>query len=180
MMPRIYVDEQVMAELKTRAGERIPNDVIRQLLGLWVEKPQAAEPGVYLIPHSHREFEDSGALSQFLSNDLTKDGKYLVASPHYWRNIVPGSTCMFHKDKLIIGEAKMVVGLMPYHGSETSPQTMRVYAGVVHFDPASIKVYATPVSFSEAEKLLGKTLTWRAVQRLTWEDYSRIRKASVS
>ncbi len=179
-MPKISIDEQVMAELKARAGERTPNDVIRQLLGLWVEKPQAAEPGVYLIPHSPREFEDSDELIRFLLNDLTKNGEYLVASPHYWRNIVPGSTCMFHKDKLIVGEAKMVGGLMPYPGSETSPKTMRVYAGVVHFDMTSIEVYATSVSFSEAEKLLGKTLGWRAVQGLTWEDYSRIRKASVS
>ena len=50
-MPKIHVDEQVMAELKRRTNGHTPNDVIRQLLGLSPTEEPATEPGVYLIPH---------------------------------------------------------------------------------------------------------------------------------
>lgn len=67
---------------------------------------------------------------------------------------------------------------MPYSGIEISPQTGRRYAGIVHFDAVSIKVYEKPISFTEAEKLLGKTLTFRGMQKLTAKDYEMIHKAS--
>jgi hypothetical protein len=180
-MPKIHVDEQVMAELRDRAAGRTPNDVIRQLLGLWVEEPQAAEPGVYLVPHSPKEFPGGASeLSKWLLEDLARrpEGENYVASPYYWRNVVPGSICLFHKDKMIVGEGKLVGGLMPYYGSEVSPQTGKLYAGVVHFDPDSIKVYERPISFSTAETLLGKPLSFQAIQRLTRKDYDRIKEAS--
>ena len=75
---------------------------------------------------------------------------------------------------MIVGEGKLIGGLMPYSGKETSPQTGNRYAGVVNFDPASIKVYKKPIAFSEAEKLLGKKLTFRGIQRLTVKDYNLI------
>lgn len=180
-MPKIHVDEQVMAELKRRAAGRTPNDLIRQLLGLWVEEPRTAEPGVFLVPHSPKEFPGGAReLSRWLSEDLASrpEGEYHVASTHYWRNIVPGSICLFHKDKMVVGEAKLVGGLMPYHGSEISPQTGRPYAGEVRFDPASVKVYKRPIAFREAENLLGKPLSFRAIQGLTQKDYDRIGEAS--
>jgi hypothetical protein len=180
-MPKIHVDEQAMAELKRRAAGRTPNDLIRQFLGLWVEELQAAEPVIYLVPHGPKEFPGGFTeLSRWLWEDLRNrlNGEYLVASPHYWRNVVPGSICLFHKNKMIVGEGKLVGGLIPYHGGEVSPQTGKLYAGVVHFDSASITLYKEPISFSTAEKLLGKTLTFRGIQRLTQKDYDRIQHAS--
>ena len=176
-MPKIHVDEQVMAELKRRAGGRTHNDLIRQLLGLSAEEPQTAEPAVYLIPHGAREFDDFIDLSRWLREDLMKriNGEYLVASSYYWRNVVPDSVCYFHKNKKIVGEGRLSGGLEPYNGPEISPQTNRRYAGVVHFDPTSIDVYKNPILFSQVEKLLGKTLTFRGVQRLTLKDYNKIR-----
>lgn len=180
-MSKIHVDEQVMVELKRRAGGGTPNDVIRQLLGLWVDEPQVDEPGVYLVPHSPKEFREGATeLSRWLSEDLAgeKAGEYAVASAHYWRNVIPGSICVFHKDKMIVGEGKLVGGLLPYHGTEISPRTGKTYAGVVNFEPASIKVYKDPISFSTAEKLLNKTLTFRGIQRLTRKDYDKIKEVS--
>lgn len=176
-MPKIHVDEQVMVELKHRANGRTPNDVIRQLLGLSTTEEPVTEPGVYLIPHGSKEFKHASNLREWLSNDLARDGEYAVASDHYWRNVISGSICLFHKDKTIVGDGKMLGGLMPYPGKKVSPQTGRRYAGIVHFDPASIKVYERPITFSEAEKLLGKGLTFHGIQRLTQEDLVMIRKA---
>ncbi len=180
-MSKIHVDEQVMSELKRRAGGRTPNDVIRQLLGLWVDEPRVAEPGIRLVPHSPKEFPGGfSELSRWLWEDLRNrpNGEYLVASSYYWRNVVPESICVFHKDKMIVGEGKLVGGLMPYHGGKVSPRTGKLYAGVVHFEPASVKVYKRPIAFSEAEKLLGKKLSFQAVQRLSREDHAKIRDAS--
>jgi len=176
-MPKIHVDEQVMGELKRRANERTPNDVVRQLLRLSPTEEPVTEPGVYLIPHSPKEFKHTDKLREWLSNDLVRNGEYAVASAHYWRNVIPGSMCLFQKDKTIIGEGKMLGGLIPYPGTEVSPETGRLYAGLVHFDPISIKVYAKPISFAAAEKLLGKTLTFRGIQRLTRRDYEIIHSA---
>jgi len=67
---------------------------------------------------------------------------------------------------------------MPYHGSEISPNTDRRYAGVVHFALASIEVYDKGIPFIAAEKLLGKTLTWRGMQKLTLKDYEMLHKAA--
>jgi hypothetical protein len=177
-MPTIYVDEQVMVELKRSAVGRVPNDVIRGLLGLSVDEEKVTKPGVYLVPHG--EFDDTDDLGQWLSDELANGGEYLVASQHYWRNVIPDSICLFQKKMMIVGEGKMVGGLMPYSGSEISPQTGRRYAGIVHFDPISIVVYKKLVTFSEAEKLLGKTLTFRGMQKLTSKDYSVIQKASAA
>lgn len=173
-MPKIHVDEQVMGELKRRADDRTPNDVVRQLLGLSPTEEPVTEPGVYLIPHSPKEFKHADNLREWLSNDLVRDGLYAVASSHYWRNVIPDSMCLFQKDKTVVGEGKMLGGLMPYSGTEVSPETGRLYAGVVHFDPTSIKVYEAPISFVALEKLLGKTLTFRGIQRLTRKDYEII------
>ncbi len=54
----------------------------------------------------------------------------------------------------------MLGELASYLGTEVSPETGRRYAGMVHFAPASIKVYDKPISFVAAEKLLSKTLTF--------------------
>ena len=175
-MPTIHVDEQVMVELKRRANGRTPNAVIRGLLSLSVDEEEAREPGVYLVPHG--EFDDADDLGQWLSDELALNGEYAVASQHYWRNVIPDSTCLFQKKKTIVGEGKMVGGVVSYSGIEISPQTGRRYAGMVHFDPTSIKVYKKPISFAEAEKLLGKTLTFRGMQKLTAKDYEIIHKAS--
>ncbi len=175
-MPTIHVDEQVMLELKSRANGRTPNDVIRGLLSLSVDEEEAREPGVYLVPHG--EFEDADDLGQWLSDELALNGEYAVASQYYWRNVIPDSTCLFQKKKTIVGEGKMVGGVVSYSGIGISPQTGRRYAGMVHFDPVSIKVYKKPISFAEAEKLLGKTLTFRGMQKLTLKDYEIIHKAS--
>jgi len=175
-MPKIHVDEQVMAELRRRANGLTPNDVIRQLLGLSPTEEPILEPGVYLIPHSPKEFKHANDLREWLSNVLARDGKYAVASSHYWRNVIPGSVCLFHKDKIIVGEGKMLGGLRPFPGTEVSPATGRRYAGVVYFDTASIKVYEKSISFVMAEKLLSKTLTFRGIQRLTQKDYEIIHK----
>lgn len=175
-MPTIHVDEQVMAELRRRANGRTPNDVIRGLLGLSIDPKETTEPGVYLIPHG--EFDDADYLRQWLSDELAKGGEYLVASQHYWRNVLPDSLCLFQKKKTIVGEGKMLGGLMPYSGMEVSPLTGRRYAGVVHFDPVSIKFYKKPISFRMAETLLGKPLSFRAIQRLTRKDYDKINEAS--
>lgn len=177
-MPKIHIDEQVMAELKRRTNGQTPNDVIRQLLGLSPPEEPATEPGVYLIPHSPKEFKHADKLREWLSNDLARDGEYAVASDHFWRNVIPGSICLFHKDKTLIGEGKMNGGLMPYLGKEVSPVTSRVYAGMVHFDPSSIKVYREPVSFVAAERMLGEKLTFQGIQRLTRKEYEILRKAS--
>src|SRR3972149_6744364 len=75
-----------------------PNDVIRQLLGLSSTEEPATEPGVYLIPHGPKEFKHADDLKEWLSSDLARDGEYAVASDHYWRNVIPGSLCLFHKD----------------------------------------------------------------------------------
>ena len=176
-MPTIHVDEQVMVELKRQSNGRTPNDVIRGLLGLSVDDEEAIGPGVYLIPHGPKEFEDADELRRWLSDRLAEDGEYLIASQHYWRNVIPDSTCLFQKKKTVVGEGKMLGGLMPYSGEYISPITGRPYAGIVHFAPASIKVYEKPISFAEAEKLLRKTLTFRGMQKLTLEDYEIIHKA---
>ncbi|MFC1989445.1 hypothetical protein ACFLVW_02620 [Chloroflexota bacterium] len=107
-----------------------------------------------------------------------KSGVYDVASVHYWRKVIGGSICLFHKDKLIVGEGKLVDGLLPYSGGETSPETGTRYASELHFDHSSIRVYGRYLSFEEAEKLLGKGLTWRGVQKLTPDDYALIQKAT--
>lgn len=177
-MPKIHIDEQVMAELKRRANGRPPNEVIREFLGLSLDEEQAMEPGVYLIPHSPKEFRRADELRLWLSEVLARNGEYLVASSHYWRNVIPGSVCLFHKDKCIVGEGKMLGGLMSYTGVEISPRTGRRYAGVVRFDPASIEIYKKPIAFVVAEGLLGKTLTFRGVQKLTLKDYKMLRRAS--
>jgi len=175
-MPTIHIDEQVMVELKRRANGRTSNDVIRGLLGLSVDEEKVAEPGVYLVPHG--EFYDADDLAQWLSDELAKDGIYAVATQYYWRNVIPGSTCIFQKKKTIVGEGKMLGGVESYSGIEISPQTGRLYAGEVHFDPASIQVYKKPLSFIEAEKLLGHGLTFRGMQKLTLRDYETIHKVS--
>lgn len=175
-MSKIHVDEQVMAELKRRADGRTPNAVIRELLGLSLDEDQDIEPGVYLVPHGAKEFKTANELRQFL-HDLKKNrnGEYLVASLHYWRNVIPGSICLFHKNKNIVGEGKMLGGLVsPYPGTEVSPQTSRRYAGVVHF--ASIMVYDKPIPFGAAEKLLGKTFSFQAIQKLTSKDYEMLQQ----
>lgn len=177
-MPTIHVDEQVMAELKRRANGRTPNAVIRGLLDLSVDEGEAREPGVYLVPHG--EFDDADDLGQWLSDELALDGEYAVASQYYWRNVVPGSTCLFQKKKTIVGEGKMLGGVESYTGTGISPQTGRRYAGIVRFDPATVEVYEKPISFDEAEKLLGKTLTFRGMQKLTAKDYEIIHKASLT
>ena len=99
-MPKIHIDEQVLAELKRRANGLTLNDVIRQLLGLSPTEEPATEPGVYLIPHGPKEFKHANNLREWLSGDLARDGEYAVASDHYWRNVIPASICLFHKDKL--------------------------------------------------------------------------------
>ena len=175
-MPTIHVDAQVMTELKNRAGRRTPNDLIRQLLNLPVKEELAPVPGVYSIPHGSKEFKDADKLRLWLAEELAVDGEYSVASSHYWRNVIPGSVCLFHKNKLFVGEGRMSGGLEPYTGGEASPETGRSYAGTVHFDPTSIKVYLNPVSFDAAERLLGKTLTFRGMQKLTEEDYAKLTK----
>lgn len=174
-MPTIHIDEQVMAELKHRDIGRAPNDIIRGLLGLSVDEEEVAEPGFYLVPHG--EFDDADELAQWVSDYLAKDGIYAVATQYYWRNVIPESTCLFQKKKTIVGEGKMLGGVLPYSGKDISPQTSRRYAGEVHFDPASIKVYKKSISFTEAESLLGKTLTFRGMQKLTLKDYEIIHKA---
>jgi len=179
-MPTIHVDKQVFAELRRRASGQSSNNVIRQLLGFPIKEPQSeeAEPAAYLIPHSPKEKElnSPDKLAVWLLEDLPEQGGvYHVASAHYWRNVVPGSVCLFHKDKQIVGEAKLVEGYKPYHGKEISPVTGKPYTGTVRFDTASVRVYKRPLSFSEAEGLLGKTLTWRAIQRLTVQDYAKIK-----
>jgi hypothetical protein len=176
-MPTIHIDEQVMAELKQRAIDKTPNDVIRQLLDLTQPEAQSPQPGVYLIPHSPKEFYDVDALKKWLSGELSKNGKYSVASSHYWANVIPDSICLFHKNKTIVGEGKMIGRLMVYIGNEVSPDTGIRYAGEVHFEPASINVYAKPIPFKEVEKLLCKKLTFRGIQKLTQKDYAIIHKA---
>lgn len=176
-MPTIHVDQQVMAELKQKAIDQTPNDVIRQLLGLSQPQEITQQPGVYLIPHSYDEFPDVDALKQWLSVDLSENGIYSVASSHYWANVNPDSICLFHKNKTIVGEGKMIGRLMAYTGNEVSPDTGIRYAGEVHFDPVSIKVYANPIPFTKVEKLLGKGLTFRGIQRLTQKDYEAILRA---
>lgn len=177
-MPSIHVDEQVMSALKARANGRTPNEVVRELLGLPTDQPRVAQPAVYLVPHSSKEFDDAEDLANWLSTELLRDGVYLVASTHYWRNVTPDSVCLLHKDKLIVGEGRLNGGLQQYRGRKTSPVTGAVFAGELDFDPASIRVYPKPVSFEQTERLLGKTLTWRGLQRLTTEDYARIRTAA--
>lgn len=176
-MPKIHIDEQVMAELRRRANGQTPNEVIRQLLGLSPTEEPVMEPGIYLIPHSPKEFKHANNLREWLSNNLARDGEYAVASSYYWRNVIPDSVCLFHKDKTIIGEGKMLGGLMRYPGKEVSPATGKIYAGLVNFDPTSIKVYEKPISFVTVEKLLSKTLTFRGIQKLTREDYEIIHRA---
>jgi hypothetical protein len=183
-MPTIHVDKQVFAELRRRASGKSPNDVIRQLLGLSIKETESGEtePAVYLIPHSPKEKELNSAdkLAKWMRDYLGKNGgEYNVASAHYWRNVVPCSVCLFHKNKKIVGEARLVEGLKPYTGEEKSPVTGKPYAGTVRFDPASVRVYQRPLSFSEAEGLLGKPLTWRAIQRLTLQDYTKIQDVLV-
>ena len=179
-MPKIHVDEQVMAELKRRTNGHTPNDVIRQLLGLSPTEEPATEPGGYLIPHGSNEFEDANELGEWLKHELRHDGEYAVASDHYWRNVIPGSICLFQKKKTIVGEGKMIGGLLPYAGTAVSPETGRRYAGMVNFDPDSIEVYDKSISFDEVERLLGKTLTFRGIQKLTRKDYEIIHKAAAS
>ena len=178
-MPTIYIDEQVKTELNQKVTSWLtPNDVIRQLLGLSVvNKEEAREPGVYLIPHSPKEFNDANQLREWLSKELSKDGEYDVASDHYWKNVLPDSTCLFQKDKTILGEGKMLGDLKPYRGTDVSPETGSPYAGTVYFDPTSILVYDKPISFAATEKLLGKTLTFRGIQKLMKKDYEIIHEA---
>ena len=178
-MPTIYIDEQVKSELNQKATSGLtPNDVIRQILGLSVvNNEEAREPGVYLIPHSSKEFENANKLREWLSDRLAWDGEYDVASQHYWKNVLSDSICIFHKDKTIVGEGKMLGGLKPYLGTDVSPETGRPYAGTVYFKPSSVKVYEKPISFAAAEKLLGKNLTFRGVQKLTKKDYDIIHEA---
>lgn len=179
MVPTIHVDDKVMAELKKRGNGRNPNEVIRELLGLPVKVQHVAEPAVYLVPHAQEEFESINDLKEFLSKELKfRGGWYYVASVHYWRNVSRGSMCLFQKNKTIIGEGKLLSDLMPNNKGEKSPVTGMSYEGRVQFDPASIKIYARGVPFDEAERIVGKTLTWRGVQKLTMEDYSRIGNAS--
>ena len=133
-------------------------------------------PSVYLVPHG--EFEDANDLAAWLEDDLRnpsgRNGVYLVASAHYWRNIPSGSMCLFHKRKQIVGEGKLLQGLHPCSIHETSPVTGRPYEGQGRFDPNTIKRYKSFLPFPQVEATLGKSLTYRGVQRLTWEDYLKV------
>jgi hypothetical protein len=179
MVPTIHIDDRVLAELKRRGNDRNPNEVIRELLGLPVKARQVPQPGVYLVPHAQGEFDSVQELRDFLSVQLkARGGQYLVASVHYWRNVIPGSICLFQKNKEIIGEGTLATELQPYKGTEVSPATGRHYEGCLQFDRTSILVYPRSIPFEEAQKLISKTLTWRGVQKLTMEDYLRISKAA--
>ncbi len=136
------------------------------------------EAGIYLAPHNSKEFTNAEELAKWLIEDLagSEKGVYDVASAYYWRKIISGSVCLFHKDKLIVGEGRLVDSLLPYSGGETSPETGIRYAGEIHFDPTSIRVFGKHLSFAAVEKLLGKRLTWRSIQKLTSGDYDLIQK----
>jgi hypothetical protein len=177
-MPTIHIDEQVKSELNRRsAGALTPNDVIRKLLGLPTDEPSIQETGYYLIPHSPKEFKNAEKLKEFLSRDLKKDGIYAFASLHFWQNVIANSICIFQKDKTIVGEAEMDGGIKSYLGKETSPVTDRPYAGCVQFKLNSIIPYPKPLSFNDAERLLGKKLTSQGIQKLTRRDYEKIHEA---
>jgi hypothetical protein len=177
-MPTIHIDEQVKAELVRKATSGLtPNDVIRKLLGLPTDELPIQELGVYLIPHSPKEFKNTEVLKRFLREELPKDGIYAFASLHFWKNVIPNSICIFQKDKTIVGEAEMDGGISSYEGTESSPATDKPYAGCVHFIIKSIDVYLKPLSFNDAERLLGKTLTHQGMQRLTRRDYEVIHEA---
>ena len=138
-------------------------------------------PAVYLVPHARKEFKDAKDLSTWLEDHLAnpadRDGVYLVASAHYWRNIPAGSVCLFHKDKQIVGESELLQGLHPCSISETSPATGQPYEGQVRFDRNTVRRYGPFLPFAQVEAILGKSLTYRGVQRLTWEDYQKVRPA---
>jgi hypothetical protein len=166
-----------VVEKRTLGGELLMTIGTRfRAMPIMLRAPFNQPTGVYLVPHG--EFYDADELGQWLSDELALDGEYAVASQYYWRNVIPDSTCLFQKKKTIVGEGKMVGGLVSYSGIGISPLTGRRYAGMVHFASTSIKVYKKPISFTEAEKLLGKTLTFRGMQKLTAKDYEIIHRAS--
>lgn len=176
----IRIDEQVYTELQGSAKpfEDTPNMVLRRILGLdptQEEHPvKEADPQVYLIPCSPKEFKTIDMLVDYINELAHGDGIYAVASTHFWRNVPSDSILLFHKSKLIVGEGQLEDRLQPYTGTEVSPVTGKRYEGQLVFDTDSIKVYSHSVTFADAETILGKTLTYRGKQQLNWEDYKKL------
>lgn len=176
----IRIDEQVYSELQQKAKpfEDTPNTVLRRILGLdpiQEEQPvKEADPQVYLIPCSPKEFKHIDTFVAYINKLAHGDGIYHVASTHFWRNVPSNSILLFHKSKLIIGEGQLEDRLQPYAGTEVSDVTGKRYEGQLVFDTNSIKVYSHSVTFADAETILGKTLTYRGKQQLTWDDYKNL------
>ena len=178
----IRIDDQVYAELQRRAKpfEDTPNSVLRRLLELDPPRQQGEltaqlDPDFFLFPHNRLEFENAGKLADWLRGDLkSRGGMYLCATARKYRRVGTGAIIGFHKDKLLVGHAQVQYGLKPYAGPEKSPDTRRTYEAFLDFDPESIKVYVRRLSFRELQPLFGKSLSWRAVQRLTWDDYEKL------
>lgn len=179
----VRVDDQVYAELQRRAKplEDTANTVLRRLLGLQAmekETSMSVTP-VNLFPSSSIEFKNPEKLASWLLGGMQGrqgKGSYLAASGHYWRNVPVGSVCLFHKDKVIVGEGRVADSFRPCAIPEFCEVTGRPYEGEIRFDPNSLRVYKTFIPFAAAQTLLGKPLSHRGKQGLTSQDYAKIRE----
>ena len=182
MVPTLRVDDDVYEYIQQKAEPftDTPNSVLRRLFGLDEATIDTGEESVerlvWLVVHSQLEFAGPEELADWIVGDLKtrKVGVYHVANRRSWQNIGAGTLCLFHKSKQIVGEGLVKTGVQPYQGGDVSPATGRPYQGVVEFDPDSLKVYAPPISFNQAEQMLGKKLTYRGNQRITWAEYERL------
>jgi hypothetical protein len=131
---------------------------------------------VFLIPHSHEKFRTADYLKRWLYGRLHTEsfGKYQVARAKSWEAIPAGSICVFHKQKLLVGDAVLSQGLKREDSSEVSPDTGRPYEGWVKFNLGSVRTLDLPIPFQEAQVAAGRGLTWRSIQRLKRDEYARI------
>jgi len=130
-----------------------------------------ADPQVRIFPHSKEEFPSEESLKTWLLGDLRnkKGGVYHLRTVNRVKELPPGSIVLFRYGKVIVGEAVVWKGKKALeHGAQ------------VTFAPASVRLYAPPLSVEQIRAGKNIASSARVYVKLDWSIYACVLKEVVS